>query len=131
MDSLAMDDVPAVGLADHRGNLRSEIVIALTRPCRDAEHSYAFQDLRPRTLASPVGGQHCDIEPIKGGEPASHLVYVHLDAAEIRQVARAHHQDSQGAIGSQASSSLREVSLNVARSHRNTSLSHQRRPPTT
>ena len=43
--------------------------------------------------------QHRDIESINGGESASYLIYVHLDAAEIGQVARAHHQDAQGGKG--------------------------------
>jgi hypothetical protein len=81
MDTLAMYHVPPAALSNHRGDLRSKVVVPLARPSRDAKDVDALKYLLTGTFTSPIGRKNCDIEVIKDGKPTSYLVNVRLDTA--------------------------------------------------
>jgi hypothetical protein len=96
-----MYDVPAAWLTYDRGNLRSEVVVPIARPGRDAKNAHTVETLRARTLTSAIGRQYGDVKSIERRQAASYLVDVRLDATEIGKVTRADHQDAQPANASQ------------------------------
>src|SRR5689334_19628783 len=93
MDALAMYKIPAVVVADHFSYFGREVIITSTWPRGNTQNHSSIYNFLRRKSAGYVSCQHSDVEVRHPGESPRDFVDVCLDAADLRKITRAYHQD--------------------------------------